>query len=131
MAKEYMRFVNIDEFSGRLDDIIKNCPDALKKILKFIGLEALKLTRHNTPVVTGNLRRNWFLGAPQIDKDGAKIEISNNTEYGYVVEHGKKTGSKGYFPGRFMLRRSLDEVELNKKTIVERMIEKFAKRGKL
>lgn len=80
-----------------------------------IGLKEaeIEILKEATPVRTGNLKKNWTLQA-----DGS---IINPTSYGIYVELGTGpfyegelgpgTGQAWGFPGRFMVRRSIEKLK--------------------
>lgn len=120
-----IRFVNIDEFKGKLNLITNTLPNVIDKLLKYTAGLVLKSVRMKTPVRTGNLRRKWAIGEISSGGDNSSVEIINNAEYAQAVEYGKHSGKGGFFEGRFMLKRALDETESNIVYIVEAFMQKF------
>lgn len=112
--------------------------------------EALKIVKKNTRDiiykgqskpwrVTGNLVRGW--GSSNIKKIGGNllVEISNNQEYAIYVEVGHRgvyVPSVGktlhldthWTPGRYMLAKSLDEMQKALNNIIEKEWEKAVQR---
>lgn len=68
---------------------------AIKSTLKY-GKTTLQT---NTPVVTGNLRKNWHYSTEQ-------KSVWNDTPYAYYVENGTR-----HFTGRGMIARSVTDIE--------------------
>ena len=76
-------------FDGRRDLL----NPAIDSTLKY-GKTTLQI---NTPVVTGNLRKNW---------ETETRTIFNDTPYAYYVENGTRS-----FTGRGMIARSVSDIE--------------------
>ena len=68
---------------------------AIKSTLEY-GKTTLQT---NTPVVTGNLRKNWHYLT-------AQKSVWNDTPYAYYVENGTRN-----FTGRGMIARSVSDIE--------------------
>lgn len=69
----------------------------------------------------GHLRRNWQVG--NVEKHGSAyvVEIYNNVEYASYVEYGHRTRNhKGWVEGRFMATISMDEIERQMPTFLEK-----------
>lgn len=63
---------------------------------------ALRLQAHvvlRTPVMTGNLRRNWRLGPMTYSGGVWQADVSNNTEYAPYVEFGHRQTPGRFIPG--------------------------------
>lgn len=107
---------------------------ACEKIAQSAGTSLLAKTIKKTPVMTGNLKRNWSVRKQKLP-DGYEVIVFNQTEYAAYVEYGhrisktrnirkkKKSKSKhesvtknsqnnhsGFVKGRFMLTKSTEEV---------------------
>ncbi len=84
----------------------------------------LRTTKDATPVDTGHLKRNWFLGDIRRYGDIFTIEIYNNVEYAPWVENGHRIVHNGqtigYVNGKYMLRISLAELEHKAPSIYSR-----------
>lgn len=92
--------------AGRDKAFRKSVGDELAKRL-------LRDVKKNTPVDTGELRRNWntesFESAKSYD-----VEIYNQTSYASYVEYGHRTrGGGGFVPGKLMLTNG--ELRIRKK----------------
>ena len=79
-------------FEGRRDFL----KPAIRQTLEY-GKTTLQ---SNTPVVTGNLRKNWHY-------ETARAIVFNDTPYAYYVENGTRS-----FTGRGMIARSLADIEI-------------------
>lgn len=104
MERKFKRYNNVPQYANI----------GLKKVAAF-GLNAVKKL---TPWKTGNLRRNWFS-----KPEGDGYIIYNNVEYAYYVEKGHKKRGGGFISGRFMLRRTFDQLNKIAPSIIEREIE--------
>lgn len=72
--------------------------------------ELLRVTKRNTPVDTGHLRRMWMMGPIDKTLNGIEVSVYNATNYVFHVEYGHRViaGGKyvGYIPGQFFFARS-------------------------
>ncbi|OQB15715.1 MAG: hypothetical protein BWY15_00428 [Firmicutes bacterium ADurb.Bin193] len=89
----------------------KRSDDFLRGFLLEMALRALAKTKQRTPVDTGTLRNNWFVGQVRRKGDMLEVDIYNNIEYASHVEYGHKTRSGGFKEGVFMCRLSIDEIQ--------------------
>lgn len=72
------------------------CAEDLAKILRG-------LLKHNTPVVTGTLRRGWDTGYKITKvKGGWMVELENKVDYARWVNYGHK--SKNQFGGPYVVK---------------------------
>lgn len=84
--KNYIKLVN--EFERQF-------PDVIDTIVRGVVSDAKVKIMDNTPVKTGQLRRNWL-----ISKQGnGKYNISNNISYVNHLEFGTKAHEAGPFIG--------------------------------
>lgn len=85
------------------------------EVLQELGNTLLRAVKENTPVATGNLKRNWFISSVRQRGDMFEIEIYNNVEYAPWVENGHRVvrdgQTVGYADGFYMLRLSVMEIE--------------------
>lgn len=93
------------EKSKAMADYMNTHSDIFKRYASTMGAELLRLTRKNTPVDTGYLRRGWT-SKTHNDFDGsATCHIYNLVEYGPSVEYGHRIIRNGkvygYVPGQF------------------------------
>lgn len=92
---------------------------------------ALRGTKQKNPVITGTLRREWKITG--IEKHGNvwEVQLYNDTKYAMYVEYGhrtrlnRKTGTRRWVPGRYMMKISCDEVERKLPEIVKKHMDKF------
>lgn len=102
-----------DEFIGDLQNANANVSTELEKFLDRTSNKLLRKVKLLTPVGKvrgGTLRRSW-----KNNKSGTYERIISNTvEYGPHVENGHRivrNGSVvGYVEGRYMLKRSVEEI---------------------
>ena len=113
----------LESFADELNDMANGFKIDLEKEVNKQGNKLLRRTKQKTPVAESNggiLRRSWKL--KKISSE--EIMVLNNVEYAHHVEYGHRTRlgkgtSKNYkpkmggiskVPGRFMLKRSVEEV---------------------
>ncbi|MCL1872962.1 MAG: HK97 gp10 family phage protein [Clostridiales bacterium] len=101
----------------------------------------LAKVRKRTPVDTGNLRRNWRIGKLRSAAGEPEVNINNHTKYADYVEYGhrqtpgrfvpaiRKRLKKSWVPGRFMLTKSMAEMEGQLEKIVERRLMEALRKG--
>ena len=87
----------------------------------------------NTPVDTGWLRENWYIGPIKKVLGGYQVEIINPVEYATYVEYGHRIVingvTVGWYDGIFMLTIAEKEVKDRIDKIIERRIDKILKAG--
>lgn len=89
----------------------------------------------------GDLRRNWFVIPARRSDNRYEAAVHNNTYYAYYVEYGHrqhvgqfvpvlgKRLKRPWVPGRFMLRKSHEEVQGIARSYLERQLHLFLQRG--
>ena len=91
----------------------------------------LSLVKPRTPVDTGNLRNNWETNLLQ-RSDGLYLHIKNDADYATHVEYGHRVVShgkdSGYVEGRYMMTRSLVDMELTAEQDYMREIDNLLRR---
>lgn len=69
----------------------------------------------------GHLRRNWQVGSVEKHGNSYVVEIYNNVEYCSFVNNGHRTrNGKGWVEGKFMVEISMDEIERQLPSFIER-----------
>ena len=101
-----------DELKAMLSDISEIDVNVLNKSVNA-GLGDVK---RNTPVDTGNLRRNWKATQTQKSSAGAEKSLENNVDYSIFVNDGhrvvnRKGETVGYVQGKHMLEGAVHVVE--------------------
>lgn len=101
----------LDEMIKDFEEAEKNIPSELRKLTDSIGTSLLGKVKRKTPVDTGVARNNW-----QTKKlDAFTIAVYNNTKYINYLEYGHRTrNGKGFVPGVYMLKKSLDELVIDR-----------------
>lgn len=123
----------VSELSGtKMNSFLADCAKALA--VRLISSAAAK-----TPVDTGTLRRGWSGGkagnggsyswaqsADIKEADGYySITVTNPVEYASFVEYGRRTGSGGWVPGRFMMTISAEELQSAAPGVLESRLRNF------
>ena len=105
-----------------LDDLIKKLKKGdseiekgLSDMVSKLGQSLIGRVKRKTPVgksyknhTGGTLRRSWHI--KKMDK--YTVRVYNNTHYAGYVEFGHRTrGGKSFVEGRYMLTKSLNEIE--------------------
>lgn len=109
MGFNYTGFIQLRD---QLAVMEKSFDGWLESFLLKRALTVLQKTKLNTPVDTGWLRGEWFVG--NIARKGGCIEVTieNNTEYASFVEYGHMNRSRtSWVEGRFMCSIAIHEME--------------------
>lgn len=108
MGFDYSGFIELRDELVRIE---KGFDFFINDFLLKQALNALAKTKNNTPVDTGWLRENWFVGATKRNGDSIEIVIYNNVEYASFVEYGHLTRDRqGWVNGMFMCTIAIKEV---------------------
>ena len=107
----------------------------LKKFLLEQANRILAKTKKKTPVDTGALINAWELGPIEGSGTDIFVEIKNPMEYATYVEyghrivgHGSSVGIElGWVDGRFMLKKSIDEIQAQLPSRYEKAFNAFCK----
>ena len=103
-----MEIQGLNNFIRTLNNSSNNFDEEAKKSLNKISQKLIAKVKLKTPVDSGVLRRSWRVKS---EGDLAKI-IYNNVKYGPMVEYGHRTrGGKSFVDGRYMLTKSVKEIE--------------------
>ena len=103
-----MEIQGLDEFTKTLNNASNNFEKEANKKLDTIASKLIAKVKLKTPVDSGVLRRSW-----RVKSEGqlAKI-VYNNVKYAPHVEYGHRTrGGKSFVDGRYMLTKSVKEIE--------------------
>ncbi|MFH5185728.1 HK97 gp10 family phage protein [Paenibacillus sp. TAB 01] len=122
-------FDELKELQQALAETERRFPGFVEECLNELAARLLAKVIARTPVDTGDLRKGWTIG--QITRVGntVQIEVINPVEYAMYVEYGHRTRNhKGWVEGRFMLTKSVDELERELSGILERKLDQFLKR---
>ena len=126
MAKSGLEFKDLDKIEKKLQNVITKYPEVAKEIMGKLLLRFVGKCKKYSPFKTGLLRRSWQVGKIKVSTTNVKGEVFNNVKYALPVEKGHLTrGGKGFVQGRFMLKRSLDEMNKDMPKFVEKEIKKF------
>ena len=103
-----MDIQGLNNFIRTLNNASNNFDEETSKSLNKISQKLIAKVKLKTPVDSGVLRRSW-----RVKKDGdlARI-VYNNVKYGPHIEYGHRTrGGKSFVDGRYMLTKSVKEIE--------------------
>ena len=106
-----MNIQGLNELIRTLNNASNNFDEEATKSLNRISQKLVAKVKLKTPVGKvkgGTLRRSW-----RVKKDGdfARI-VYNNIHYAPHVEYGHRTrGGKSFVDGRYMLTKSVQEIE--------------------
>ena len=106
-----MEIQGLNRFIRTLNNATNNFDEEASKRLNKVSQKLVAKVKLKTPVGKvkgGTLRRSW-----RVKKDGdlARI-VYNNVKYGPHVEYGHRTrGGKSFVDGRYMLTKSVKEIE--------------------
>ena len=103
-----MEIQGLNRFIRALNNASNNFDEEASKRLNNISQKLVAKVKLKTPVDSGVLRRSW-----RVKSEGqlAKI-VYNNIHYAPHVEYGHRTrGGKSFVDGRYMLEKSVKEIE--------------------
>ena len=106
-----MEIQGLNNFIRTLNNSSNNFDEEAKKSLNKISQKLVAKVKLKTPVGKvkgGTLRKSW-----RVKKDGQFVRIVyNNVRYAPHVEYGHRTrGGKSFVDGRYMLTKSVKEIE--------------------
>jgi len=97
-------FREFREFAEKIEKLSLTIDVEIEKFFYEMALKALSRTKKRTPVITGDLRKQFALS--QIRKNGSNLEITllNPLEYATYVEFGHRV-KKHFVPGKWVGNR--------------------------
>ena len=103
-----MEIQGLINFIRTLNNASNNFDEEASKRLNNISQKLIAKVKLKTPVDSGVLRRSW-----RVKSEGQLTRIVyNNVKYGPMVEYGHRTrGGKSFVDGRYMLTKSVQEIE--------------------
>ena len=103
-----MEIQGLSNFIRTLNNSSNNFNDEANKTLNKISQKLVAKVKLKTPVDTGVLRRSWMVKS---EGQLARI-VYNNVHYAPYIEYGHRTrGGKSFVDGRYMLTKSVKEIE--------------------
>ena len=103
-----MEIQGLTNFIRTLNNASNNFDEEATKSLNKISQKLVTKVKLKTPVDSGVLRRSW---RSKKDGDLARI-VYNNVHYAPHIEYGHRTrGGKSFVDGRYMLTKSVQEIE--------------------
>ena len=103
-----MEIQGLNRFIRTLNNASNNFDEEATKSLNKISQKLIAKVKLKTPVDSGVLKKSW---RSKKDGDLARI-IYNNVHYAPYIEYGHRTrGGKSFVDGRYMLTKSVKEIE--------------------
>ena len=103
-----MEIQGLNRFIRTLNNATNNFDEEASKRLNNISQRLIRKVKLKTPVDSGVLQKSW---RSKKDGDLARI-VYNNIKYAPYVEYGHRTrGGKSFVDGRYMLTKSVQEIE--------------------
>ena len=103
-----MKIEGLNELIRSLDKSSENYEKEAKKALNQIGMRLKDKVQLKTPIDSGVLKKSWKYKT--INKNEGVL--STNIKYASYVEYGHRTrGGKSFVDGRYMLTKSVKEIE--------------------
>lgn len=97
-------------------------------MVKRLTGELLRRVKQRTPVKDGTLRRNWNISEIQRDGKHYIVVIYNPMEYASYVEFGHRARDhQRWVEGRFMLEKSVEELQAVTPEFLERILEDYVR----
>ena len=103
-----MKIEGLNELIRSLDKSSENYEKEAKKALKEIGMRLKHKVSSKSPKDTGVLKKSWKYRTIN-SNEGI---VSTNVKYAPYVEYGHRTrGRKSFVDGKYMLTKSVKEIE--------------------
>ena len=103
-----MNIQGLNELIKSLDKTSSDYGKEAKKVLNKIGMRLKDKVSSKTPEDTGVLKKSWQYRTVS-ENEGI---LSTNVKYAPYVEYGHRTrGEKSFVDGRYMLTKSVEEIE--------------------
>ena len=103
-----MEIQGLNSFIRTLNNASNNFDEEASKRLNNVSQKLIAKVKLKTPVDSGVLQKSW---RSKKDGDLARI-VYNRVEYGPHIEYGHRTrGGKSFVDGRYMLTKSVNEIE--------------------
>lgn len=119
-----MEVSGLNELSNTFNNASRNFNREAEITINRIGNKLLRKCKLKSPVDTGQLRRTWRY-KPQSNLEGL---VFNNVDYIMHVEYGHRTrGGNGFVDGRYMLTKSVAEMEKELEKEIEIMVDNLFK----
>ncbi len=133
--KEFESFAkDLEKLAKEKDKLFQDAAKELAARLLALLIEKTKPGKYPTGsgMVGGTLKRGWTiqtsLGAMQIEREGDSyiVKVVNPVEYASYVESGHRTvNHRNWVDGKFMMRKSVEELQKIAPKVLERKIERF------
>ena len=103
-----MEIQGLNELIKSLNKANSDYGKEARKVLKKIGMRLKDKVSSKTPEDTGVLKKSWQYRTVS-ENEGI---LSTNVKYAPYVEYGHRTrGEKSFVDGRYMLTKSVEEIE--------------------
>lgn len=124
--------MNIKEFIKQLDNLGKNKDKFFDNVANSYKKGYLKEIKQITPVVTGNIRRNYYATKGNLNTNkGVYVQIYNKAEYSDYVDKGHRArGGKAFVNGQHMSERTRAAMDEPFKKLLFKKYLQYIKKGK-
>ena len=113
----------IKDLKRQLEKLEKGTDKFIEDCAKELAARLLREVKQRTPRDTGYLKNHWQTTGVIKQGPTYTIMVINQTEYAMYVEFGHRTrNGRGWVPGRFMLKISVDDIQSKAEGILERRI---------
>ncbi|KNY26327.1 HK97 gp10 family phage protein [Pseudobacteroides cellulosolvens] len=105
------------DFIQNFEKLSQTIDVEIEKFFYEIALKALARTKKRTPVLTGDLRKQWVLSNIQRNGNNLTVILSNPLDYASYVEFGHRV-DKHYVPGEWKGKRFVYNPNSNKGVVM-------------
>lgn len=134
MSDVEFKFDGLDEIMEELKEAERKVPDVSEKVLKKSMNKVRKLSKEKTPVGKSkkHIKDKYKVLPIEFESDGMNIKMTNTSPTFHLIEKGHrivtKSGvEKGWYEGKHMVERSMEEMEEEFPKILEKEIKKILK----
>lgn len=115
----------IDKYRKELRAMFDDISDIDWKVLNKAVNIGTAHAKKDTPVVTGFMRRSWYVMPTKKTSQGVEKEMINSADYSSYVNYGHRIVNRsgetvGWVPGKFILEKAVSKVE-------KQLVEEFRK----
>ncbi|MCR8658956.1 HK97 gp10 family phage protein [Paenibacillus endoradicis] len=122
-------FREFEKYRDNLKAMETAVPGFVEECVQELAERLLAKSIARTPTDQKEVRRGWTIGKVSMTSNGANIELFNANENSSFVEYGQRLANgRGWIEGKFMMTISLEELEQQIPTILEKKMKQFVKR---